>query len=233
MRKVVVFLVVVGAAVSASPALAARSASAHGVVVSKERGTLLVAGARGAVTAAHGSFAVGTRVTTRSGRLVAVGKATRAVIHGVVVRTRGRVTFVSAGQHLIAIHTGRRLSSASDSSPGQPTPGTIVTTTVGINGPELDEQSEDDQGTAQQAQIQAPVTAVGPGTVTVTVNGQSLTLTLPNGLTLPSSLVGQQVTLTLSFSNGNVTADDDNGDNGGQGGNGGSGGGGSGGGHDD
>jgi len=52
-------------------------------------------------------------------------------------------------------------------------------------------------------------------------------------LTLPSSLVGQQVTLTLSFSNGNVTADDDNGDNGGQGGNGGSGGGGSGGGHDD
>jgi uncharacterized membrane protein YgcG len=223
MRKLLLLAVFVGAAVAVSPAFAAR-----GTVVANQHGTVLVAGARGTVTAAHGRFAVGTRVATRAGKLVAVGKAHRAVIRGVVVRSRGAVTFVSAGRHLIAIHSGRRLASASDTSPTQPTPGTVVTTTVGISGQgSLDEENEQEDGNTQQVQIQAPVTAVGPGSVTVTVNGQSLTLSLPSGLTLPSSLVGQQVTLTLTFSNGDVTASDDDsqGDEDNGGGSGGSGGG--------
>ena len=33
--------------------------------------------------------------------------------------------------------------------------------------------------------IQAPVTAVGPGTVTLPVNGQPLTIPLPAGIQLP------------------------------------------------
>ncbi|HWJ44575.1 MAG TPA: hypothetical protein VNR63_04240, partial [Gaiellaceae bacterium] len=45
--------------------------------------------------------------------------------------------------------------------------------------------------------IQATVTAVGPGTITVTVNGQPLTIKLPAGIQLPASLVGQSVTLTI------------------------------------
>jgi hypothetical protein len=53
------------------------------------------------------------------------------------------------------------------------------------------------------------VSAVGAGTVTVTVNGQPLVLKLPAGLTLPASLVGSQVTFDLTFANGRVVADDD------------------------
>ena len=61
--------------------------------------------------------------------------------------------------------------------------------------------------------IQAPVTAVGPGTVTVTVNGQPLTIRLPAGIQLPASLVGQTVTLTVELEDEDEAEHEDNNNN--------------------
>ena len=59
--------------------------------------------------------------------------------------------------------------------------------------------------------VQATISAVGPGTVTLTVGTQMLTLSLPLGLTLPASLVGQTVTLSVPIDDRN-NADEDRGD---------------------
>ena len=63
--------------------------------------------------------------------------------------------------------------------------------------------------------------------MTLVVNGQSLIVPLPSGLTLPATLIGQQVTLRLSFAGGQPVVgggDDDQGGGGNGGGDGGGGG---------
>jgi hypothetical protein len=126
------------------------------------------------------------------------------------------------------------LSSASDTTPPPttptpttpttpttPAPGTVVSTQVTIqSGGELDEENSDvvGQSNASSLQVTAVVASVGPGTVTLTVGTQTLTVPLPAGLTLPASMVGQTVTLSLDLNgqNGDDNGDDndDNGDNG-------------------
>ena len=51
------------------------------------------------------------------------------------------------------------------------------------------------------------------GSVTLNVQGQTLTVNLPAGLTLPASLVGQTVTITLSLKQDDNQGDDNGGDN--------------------
>ena len=207
--KRVLLPAVAAALVLAAPAAASPSAaSMRGVVVGKQHGVLLVASSRGVIRAVSGRAAVGARVLVSGGRVVAtVGRTHSAVIRGVVVRRSGTVVFLSAARHLLVVHaTGRRLASATDTTPP---PGTVVQTTVGIDDQgELQDQGEQQLGQSGQVQIQALVTAVGSGTVTVTVNGQQLTIPLPAGLTLPTSLVGTQVNLNVSFANGQATADE-------------------------
>lgn len=205
-------LALAGSASAAQPALL-------GVVVGSQHGTVLVATRGGAVRAVAGRARVGARVSVAGTRVRVVGRARLATFRGVVVRRSGGLTFLSAAQHLLVVRSAhaRTLSSARDS--GAPA-GTVVQATVGIDDQgELAEQSEQQVG--QQAgpvQVQATVTAVAAGSVTLSVNGQPLTVPLPAGLTLPASLVGTQVTLTLSFANGQTTASgqaDDQGDDGG------------------
>src|SRR3954470_16301471 len=175
----------------------------RGIVVARQHGLLLVATPSGVVQAIRGHASIGSRL---AGPQV-VGRATKARLHGIVVKRIGTTLFLSSNRHLLAVHTGRVLAAVS------PTPtqlGTVVNATVGVkeNG-ELDEQDEDDVGqVAGNIQVQATITAVGAGTVTLSVNGQSLTVNLPGGLTLPASLVGQTVTLNVSLGN------DDNDDQG-------------------
>jgi hypothetical protein len=56
--------------------------------------------------------------------------------------------------------------------------------------------------------VQAVVDAVGPGTVTLNVNGTDVTFDLPNGLTLPQSIVGQTVTIQVSIQNDDSQGDE-------------------------
>ena len=205
MKKLVPFIAA-AAALGAWPA-ASEAASFSGVVVARQGGVSLVAARSGAVQAFHARAHVGDRVVARGSGLAVVGRARSAHIRGIVVRRSGGREFITAAHRILMVHTaGRRLASASDTAPQ---PGAVVSTTVNVNPTgELDEQNEQEVGQAQNVQVQATISAVGPGTVTLTVNGQTVTVPLPAGLTLPASLVGQTVTLNLSFSNGQVTAED-------------------------
>jgi hypothetical protein len=223
------FIAAVAAVAAALPAGAgAGTATFKGVVVGQLRGAVLVAPASGLVRAFSGHESVGSRVEFAGGRLVVVGRSHTALVRGIVVRRIGTTMFLSSNKHLVAIHTGRRLASASDTPPAPstpPTPSTPTTpttgddvaeqVTVGSNG-QLDEQNADDLGPSNDGsvQVQAVVASVGTGTVTLTVNGQTLVVPLPAGLTLPSSFVGQTVTLNLSLNGQNDQGDDDSGDNG-------------------
>lgn len=222
--KSALLLIVLGALASAATA---NASSFRGVVVGKQHGLLLVATPSGAVQAIRGSAAIGSRL---QGSTV-VGRATRARIHGIVVKHIGSTMILSSNHHLLAVHTGRGLASnapapTNPNSIAGPAPGSVVNTTVGVNGNgELDEENEDTVGQVSgNIQVQATITAVGNGTVTLTVNGQAVTVNLPGGLTLPASLVGQTVTLNVSLDNGQG-GDDQGEDNGGGGNNGGGGGG--------
>lgn len=199
-------------AVAGSASAARQVAPIKGVVVGSQHGVMLVAQSDGAVRAVRGHAAVGMRVAVSGSRIQTFGRAHRAMFRGVIVRHTGSLTFMSAAQHMLVVRTGRHLSSATDSTPPA---GTVVQTTVGIsqNG-DLDEQNEQQVGQTGQAQIQATIASIGTGTVTLTVNGQSLTIPLPAGLTLPASLVGTQVTLNVSFANGQAVAqgEDDQGE---------------------
>jgi hypothetical protein len=187
-------------------ALLPASASAStfsGIVVGKQHGLLLVATPSGLVQTVRGHAAIGARLRGSN----VVGHATRARIHGIVVKEIGSTMFLSSNRHLLAVHMGRGLAA---NTPTAPAPGTVVNTTVDVkdNG-DLDEQNEDEVGQVNgNIQVQATVTAVGNGTVTLSVNGQSVTVNLPAGLTLPTSIVGQTVTVNVSLGNDNEQGDD-------------------------
>lgn len=197
------------------------AATFKGIVVAKQHGALLVASPAGVVTAVSGRASIGSRVAVSGGRVEVVGRAHVARVRGIVVRRVGATLFLSSNRHLLAVHTGRVLASASDTTPAPttptttPQPGDVVSTQVTIQNGELDEESSDDLGhsNATTLQVQALVSAVGPGTVTLTVGTQSLTVNLPAGLTLPASLVGQTVTLSLSLDDQNAQGDDHNDNN--------------------
>jgi hypothetical protein len=204
MRKLLSLSIIALALAAAATASAATSPVAvGGVVVASHGGSLLVASPQGLVRAVSGHARIGARVSLAGGKLTVVGRAHRALITGVVIRRRGNLTFLSASHHVLVVHSGRSgrtLASARDTSPS---PGTVVQATVGFDDQgELDEENEDAVGQAQSAQVQATVTAVAAGSVTLSVNGQSLTIPLPAGLTLPATIVGTQVTLTLDFGQG-------------------------------
>ena len=206
MKHVLLGIAAALAAAALVPATAG-AATVRGVVVERSaHHTLLVATRTGRVVAVKGRAAIGSRVVGRQ----VVGRTTHARIHGVVVKTKGSTIFLASNRHMVAIHSGRA-PAAAGSAAATPTPGTIVTADVTITSTgRLDDQGEQDDGTdsSSTVTVTATVDAVGTGTVTVNVNGSDVTVDLPDGLTLPQSLVGQTVTFTISIGNG-----DDQGDN--------------------
>jgi hypothetical protein len=202
-------LLAVATAVAATMFLsaAAGAATVRGVVVSRSHGTLLVATSSGRVVALKGHAAIGSRLVGQH----VVGHASRARIHGVVVKEKGSTMFVASNRHLVAIHRSGRGLAGSGSTSGPP-PGTIVTSTVTVHTDgqlNEDDQGEDGQDSSSTVAVQATITAVGAGTVTVDVNGTDLTLDLPGGLTLPQSLVGQTVTINVSIDQGDDNSQGD------------------------
>jgi hypothetical protein len=218
-----VLLAAIAAMTAALWPAAGSAATFKGIVVAKQRGTLLVASPAGLVRTAGGNAAVGSRVVLGGGHATVVGHATKARIRGIVVRRIGATLFISSNRHLLALHKARVLASTTPTTPAAP--GTIVSAQVDISNGQLEEQDETEVGqvSGTTLAVQATIAAVGPGTVTLNVQGQTLTVPLPAGLTLPSSLIGQTVTVNLSLSGDDNQGDDDqgdddNGDNGGGGG---------------
>jgi hypothetical protein len=166
----------------------------NGVVVGRGGGSLAVAAKSGLVRTVHSraNLRLGARVHVNGGTVRPFGVASRARIHGVVVRRAAGTTFLAAGRSLLAM----RGATATPS-------GAVVNAGVAIEGGQLTQQSLQIVGHDNRVTILAPVTAVGPGTITVSVNGQPLTLRLPAGIQLPASLVGQTVTLTVKIEDEN------------------------------
>jgi len=202
MKKGIVTLLAVAGAVAAFWPAAGGASGFNGVVVAKQRGSLLVVSPAGALHEVHARATLGARLIGTT----VVGRATHVRIHGIVVRRIGTTLILSSNRHLIAIpnRAGRRLA---DTAPAPTAPGAVVNADVAIANGKLEEEDEDEVGTvnASTLTIQATVKAVAAGSATVDVQGQSVTVPLPAGLTLPASLVGQTVTL-------NVALDDEQGD---------------------
>jgi hypothetical protein len=211
--KRLTLIVAVAAVVGAWPATSS-AARSSGVVVAKQRGALLVASPAGVVSTASGSASIGARVAVSGGHASVIGRARTAHIRGIVVRRVGTTTFLSSNRHLVAMHT----SADTTPAPATTTPGAVVSSQVTIANGRLEDNDDEVVGqvNANDLQVQAVVSAVGPGTVTLTVGTQTLTVPLPAGLTLPASIVGQTVTLSVSL-NDNAN-DDDHGDGHGGGG---------------
>jgi len=212
MKKLALFAAVAGAA-AIFPTAA--FAAFNGVVVGKSPGSLAIASKSGAIhtvlTRAHPN--VGARVRVNGSAVRVIGRAHSVRIHAVVVRRAGSMMFLAGGHSLLAVQTGRGLASVAQTSP---TTGAVVNTTAQITpSSQLTAGSMQVVGQTSTVTIQAPVTAVGPGFITVTVNGTPLTIALPAGIQLPASLVGQSVTLTLNLAGGQPVAneDDEQGDN--------------------
>jgi hypothetical protein len=205
-------VVAAAAAIFPSGAFAAFS----GVVVGKGSGSLAVAAKGGAIhtvrTRVHAR--VGARVRVSGSVVRVIGRAHHVRIHAVIVRRARGTTFLAGDRSLVAVHTGRALASVVDH---KPTSGTIVNTTAMVTSAgQLNAGPMQVVGQTTSVTIQAPVLAVGPGSITVGVNGTPLTIALPAGIQLPASLVGQMVTLTINLAGAQPVAredDDDQGDN--------------------
>jgi len=222
-KRFLLLCATVGALLVAPNALASTQHSSTGTVIALTRGGVLVAGAKGFVSFAPGHARVGSRVVLSGSSLRIVGFANAARLRGVVAARRGNVLVLSAAHRLFPVRMrGRAPAAVSDRS--GPQPGEIVGATVSIDEHgNVVATSTDDEGQVGTAQVQATITAIGTGTITLSVNGQSIVLPLPAGTTVSSALVGTQVTLTLTFANGTTVAnedeqgdDDDQGDNGSQ-----------------
>jgi hypothetical protein len=214
MKRFLLLFAVVGALVVAPNALASTHSST-GTVIALTRGGMLVAGGKGTVSFFPGRARVGARVVVSGSSLRIVGLAHTARVRGVVAARRGTLLVLSAAHRLFPMRVPAAASNRS-----RPEPGDVVGAKVSIDehGDVVATSTEDD-GQAGTAQVQATITAVGTNTITLDVNGQSIVLPLPAGTTVSPTLVGTQVTLTLTFSNGTTTAnedeqgDDDQGDN--------------------
>ena len=222
MKKGFISVLALAAATAAFWPAAGGASTVNGIVVAKQHGAVLVASPAGALRLVHARAALGSRM---HGATV-VGRASHATIRGIVVRRIGATLILSSNHHLIAIpnRIGRRLSV--DTPPAAttttPAPGAVVTTDVSIQNGHLEEDDENEVGQVSSSSIsvQATIKAVAAGSVTLDVQGQSVTVSLPAGLTLPASVVGQTVTIKLSLDDqqGDDDQGDDEGDDGGGGG---------------
>jgi hypothetical protein len=212
--KKLIFVTAVGAAL-AFP-VGAFGTTFTGVVVGKTGSNLAVASKAGTVrtvqTRSHAR--VGARVRVNGAAVRVLGFAHRARIHAIVVKRAGGATLLAAGRSLLSIRqSGRRLSSLAGTGPST---GAVVNTNVGISNGQLTQQSMQVVGQMNSVTVMAQITAVATGSITVLVNGQPFSIPLPAGIQLPSTLVGQFVTLTLNLAQAGPTAradDDDQGEN--------------------
>ena len=224
MKKLVFIAALAVAAVFPAGAFAAVS----GVVVGKSPGAIAVASKGGLVhtVATRVHVRVGARVRVSGASVRVIGRAHAVRIHAVVVRRVGPSTVLAGGRSLFAVRSGRGLASILQT----PTAGAVVNTTATVSpSGQLTAGTTQVVGHLDEIEVEALVTAVAPGSITLSVNGQPLEIALPAGIQLPASLVGQTVELEIELAgaepvaNENEQGDDnddpgDEGDHGGHGG---------------
>jgi hypothetical protein len=196
----------------------ARAGSFSGVVVAKQkqRGTMLIAGAHGVGLTVRGKLAsahVGDRVDVSGVRLNdgsvhasglrVLAHVRAAALRGTVVRRLARGTLLASGHSVVLIHrSGRRLASASDDGGLQP--GDVARFEIRFHDDDLFENGQAVQlGQANEARIEGTVVSLSP--LVVSLDGLPLTITVPDGMTLPDGLAaGQRIELTVQVGTGNT-----------------------------
>jgi hypothetical protein len=196
----------------------ARAGEFSGVVVAKQpqRGTLLVAGARGVGLTVRGSFAhtlVGDRVavqgvrlhdgTLRTSRLRVLARVRSASVRGTVVRRLARGMLVASGRSVIVIHQrGPRFASAFDR--GDLQPGDVAQFRIRFDDEALIEAAPPVRvGQAATARIEGTIVSLSP--FVVLTEELPLTITVPAGMKLPTGLEpGQRIELTVRVGGGNT-----------------------------
>jgi uncharacterized membrane protein YgcG len=214
--RMVVVVVVAAFAAVALPALA-RAGTFAGTVIAKQpqRGTLVLAGARGAGLMVHASSRarVGDRVTAlgsllRDGTLRArqvrvIAHARSATIRGVVVRQLHRSTLLATGNSVITIRdrAARRVAAISED---RFQPGTIAEFRVRFEDDDLiEEQQVALLGQAATIRIEGVIVSVSP--LVVSTEHLPLTIAVPAGVTLPATLApGQRIEVVARVDPDNV-----------------------------
>ena len=195
----------------------AGAATFGGIVVAKQASTgmLVLAGKNGAgltvrVARAHVSLGdriafQGTRLgdgTIRAGGLKVVGHVRHAQVRGVIVRKLRASTQVATGRSVITIHHATRLLAAASDS-GGPTVGQAADFTVGFGDDGLDQETVAALAPGSNVPIEGTVVTVSP--FVVSIEGLPVTITVPAGMALPTTLTaGGRVELTVQPGTGNV-----------------------------
>jgi hypothetical protein len=189
----------------------ANAARVTGIVVAKfpQRGALVLAGAHGngtTVRLAPARVRRGDRIEVRGQRIhdgTMLGSAltirshtTHALVRGVVVRQRGRTTFLSTGRSVIVVHAGAARAGLRA--------GRVVTFRVRIDDDgALVAQSATQGSTTTGVVVEGRIVSVSP--FVVSVEGLPITITVPAGMTLPAGLApGVEIEFTVQVGAGNV-----------------------------
>jgi hypothetical protein len=238
--KKLLFLAALAATAISAPATA-NAASFKGIVVAKQnsRHALVVASRGGVVRTVRARTLrarPGSRVsvsarrlgdgTFRAARVAAHGRVHHVRIRAVVVRRLRGGLLVSAGHSMLRLRTARRTAAAGGGS--NPKPGDVIETTVTIqNDGELDEDDMDEVGHENVVEVEGKVVSFDATTIVIQPEeGGPITITIPNGFTLPTSLkAGDKVEAKASVNGTTLTLvklkseddeddnnDDDNGD---------------------
>jgi hypothetical protein len=224
MRKALLAALLIALAFSAT-GNAGTSTTLKGVVISKlpMQGELVLASAGGRTTTLRapslpppGTVIRAATFTLSDGTSAAkslhvVGHVRHTRFLGVLVRTVGTTSFFAAGHTVVAVHiASRSVASAravSSDSPLALGEAAEIDVTIAAGG-ELDEDNvtpapaEDTNQVTLQVTITAvtPATATTPGSITLTINGQTLVIALPAGTVLPPGFVpNATVGLTIAF----------------------------------
>ena len=192
----------------AAPGNAGTTATLKGVVIARmpAQGELVLASAGGRTTTLRAPSlpSAGTILRTSAFKLSdgtsaaksmrVVGNVRHASFRGVLVRTVGSTSFFAAGRSVVVVHTATRSVASARSSRSSLSPGEAAEIEVTIAaGGALHEDSvtptpsDDANEVMLQVTIAAvvPATATTPGSITLTINGQTLVIPLPAGTVLP------------------------------------------------
>ena len=233
MRKAA-FVPLLAALAFAAPAAAGTGHVLKGVVIARlpHQGELVIAAASGHTTTLRAPVLPGTGTviaarafglsdgTSATSHLSVVGHARRARFNGILVRTVGGTSFFAVGHSVVATHSpARSISSARSDAPLQPGEAAEIEVTITAGGT-LNEDSvtpkpADD---ANEVNLQVtivsvtPATATTAGSLTLTINGQTLVIPLPAGTVLPPAFVANAtVGLKIEFRQPSVGDDDHSG----------------------
>jgi hypothetical protein len=136
-------------------------------------------------------------------RLVALGRTHRATIRGTVVRRLAHLTLVATGRSVVSIRNLATRRIAQVEHDGLQA-GDVAQFRVRFDDDDLVEAAPPLQlGQAGAVRIEGTIVSVSP--LVVSVEGLPVTITVPTGMTLPSTLTaGARVELTVQVGAGNV-----------------------------